>query len=280
MRFGKRGSCSIGGPSTPRSSASSSAEVGDPDRALRVADRDVLEAAAVDLAGAVAVAVGVVGRAQRRAAHVDAAGGRAEDRRPDLARDRLDRELALVGPAGAAQVEDRLAGAVAGELGLRAVGVEDPQAGDEAGLVGRGELEHAVAARAGVPVAEPPDALGGERERERVALHDEVVVAERLPLLEPHGSGDHAQDVACRVVRVAAGEVDVARAGQLAQPGELALGVAARAQLHRRDVAAEQLLEAERLARGRRRAGGVRRGSTSSAAPAATMASTRASMRR
>ena len=46
------------------------------------------------------------------------------------------------------------------------------------------------------------------------------------------------QDVARRVVRVAVGEVDVARAGQLAQPGELALGVAARAQLHRRDVAA------------------------------------------
>ena len=47
------------------------------------------------------------------------------------------------------------------------------------------------------------------------------------------------------------------RAGQLAQPGELALRVAAGALLHGRDVAAQQLLEAERLAHGRRRAGRV-----------------------
>ena len=35
-----------------------------------------------------------------------------------------------------AQVEDRLARPVARQLGLGAVGVEDAQAGDEAGLVG------------------------------------------------------------------------------------------------------------------------------------------------
>ena len=55
---------------------------------------------------------------------------------------------ARVGPARAAQVEDRLARAVARQLGLRAVGVEDPQPRDEAGLVGRREHEHAVGAEA------------------------------------------------------------------------------------------------------------------------------------
>ena len=46
-------------------------------------------------------------------------------------------------------------------------------------------------------------------------------------------------------------------AGQLAHPGELALGVLAGAGLHGLDVAVEQLLEAERLARGGRGAGRV-----------------------
>jgi hypothetical protein len=39
----------------------------------------------------------------------------------------------------ATEVEDRLAGAVAGELGFRAIGVEDPQAGDELRVVAAGE---------------------------------------------------------------------------------------------------------------------------------------------
>ena len=49
-----------------------------------------------------------------------------------------------VGPAAAAQVEDRLAGAVARQLRLRAVGVEDPQPSHEPGLVGRGQQQDAV----------------------------------------------------------------------------------------------------------------------------------------
>ncbi len=48
----------------------------------------------------------------------------------------------------AAQVEDRLARAVARQLGLGAVGVEDPQPGDEARRVGLRELEDAVGAEA------------------------------------------------------------------------------------------------------------------------------------
>ena len=61
-----------------------------------------------------------------------------------------------VGPPGPAQVQDRLARAVAGELGLGAVGVEDPQPGDEAGASGGRELEDAVRADARVAVAEAP----------------------------------------------------------------------------------------------------------------------------
>ena len=62
--------------------------------------------------------------------------GRRGDRRADLAGGGLDRERVGVGPAAAAQVQDRLARAVAGQLGLRAVGVEDPQPGHEPGSSG------------------------------------------------------------------------------------------------------------------------------------------------
>jgi hypothetical protein len=147
------------------------------DRRLRIADDQVLEVEAVGLAGV----------PQRGAPHVDAAGRVGEDRRADLPRGGLDRELARVGPAGAAQVEDRLAGAVAAELRLGPVGVEDPQARDEAGLVRRRENEHAVGADSGVAVAQ-----GAGELRARLAagelrgLDDHVVVGQRLPLLEAH----------------------------------------------------------------------------------------------
>src|SRR5215211_3802277 len=58
-------------------------------------------------------------------------------------------------------------------------------------------------------------------------------------------------------LRLAAGDVEHLDAGQLAHPGELPLGVVARAPLNRLDVAGEQLVEAERLARGVRGAGRV-----------------------
>ena len=126
--------------------------------------------------------------AQRCAAHVDAAGGVGRGssggsrRRPSGSRT----GRASVQPR-AAQVEDRLARAVAAELGLRAVGVEDPQARDEAGLVGRAEDEHAVGADAGVAVAQRgARAPGSVAAPELGGLDDDVVVAERLPLLEAH----------------------------------------------------------------------------------------------
>ena len=109
----------------------------DLDRALRVADRDVLELA--------------LGARRRRSCR-----GRPRARRGSRRSSVAARPIAIraepgpvrvgvispaaveiekrvgVGPAGAAQVEDRLADAVAGELGLGAVGVEDPQRGHEA----------------------------------------------------------------------------------------------------------------------------------------------------
>src|SRR5689334_24342620 len=59
------------------------------------------------------------------------------------------------------------------------------------------------------------------------------------------------------VLGVAAREVHDLDARELAHPRELALGEVARPALHRLDVALEQLLEAERLAGGVRRAAGV-----------------------
>ena len=66
-----------------------------------------------------------------------------------------------------------------------------------------------------------------------------------------------ASDLVGHVAGRAAGDVDHVDAGELAHPGQLAAGVVAGAALHRLDVAGQQLLEAQRLAGRRRRAGGV-----------------------
>ncbi len=228
----------------------------DADRALRVADRDELERQALDLAVAVVGAGWIVlGRAQRRAAHVDAAAPIVEDRRADLAGDRADRELAPVGPAAAVQVHDRLARAVARQLGLRPVGVEDAQVGDESGLVGLAQQQDAVGADAEVAVAQRAHPIGAQRRASRRCSSDEVVVAQRLPLLEGdrgHAGPDSSSRRPPAATRVR--EVDELDAGQLAHPRQLAARVVARAALHRLDVAGEQVGEAQRLARGLRRA--------------------------
>ncbi len=77
--------------------------------------------------------------------------------------------------------------------------------------VGGEQLEHAVGADAEVRVAEPSDAAGAERHGQRVALHDQVVVAQRLPLLEAHGAhhASRARTAACRVAAVSSGERSV-----------------------------------------------------------------------
>ena len=149
------------GPSAGRSSASSSVHASTRDRALRVADRDVLEAptarppACRARRAPSAAPPGIVLRRQASAPHVDAAGRRPGDRRADLAGGGLDREDVGVGPAAAAQVEDRLARAVARQLGLRAVGVEDRSRATKPGCVGSAQQQD--------PVGEDAEVAGADR---------------------------------------------------------------------------------------------------------------------
>ena len=203
MRLGNSSCASIAGPIARQVERLELVRIGDDDRALRVADRDVLEAP-LAAAGARASprpsggAAGEVLRGESRAAHVDAAGRRAGDRRADLARRRCWIEkLSRVGPAAAAQVEDRLARAVARQLGLRAVGVEDPQVGDVRRVARLRESSR-------TPSAPTPKCgsqsrrtrAGRQLERQLVALDDQVVVAERLPLLEAHRGREYRARVA------------------------------------------------------------------------------------
>ena len=134
--------------------------------------------------------------------------------------------------------------------------------------------------------ADPPDALRRELPGEVVGRDDHVVVAERLPLLEPHRTRHEAYSsrrAGRRSARatsrfVAPGPVDQLDPGHLSHPGELAAGVVAVGALDRLDVAREELVEAERRPSGARRArlGDPR---ASSGAPAATIRRPGASIR-
>src|SRR5205823_8164716 len=107
----------------------------------------------------------------------------------DLTRRGLNRERVAVGPAAPAEIQDRLARAVARQLGLRAVRVEDPQPRDVSALVRLRQQQDPVRPDSRVGAAEQPNALRRELEREVCRLDDDVVVAERLPLLESHERG-------------------------------------------------------------------------------------------
>ncbi len=125
--------------------------IADLDRALRVADRDVLKlpfaATRAERAPAVRASRGKILRGRRGSAHLDRAGQLGGDRRRDRTGGGADREDVRVGPAVPAQVEDCLARSVAGQLGLRAVRVEDPQLGDELRVVAAREQQHTVGSR-------------------------------------------------------------------------------------------------------------------------------------
>src|SRR3954447_15059970 len=160
----------------------------DLDGALEIADRHVLE---LQLPADDRHRPGPVGATRREVPggktsppHVDPARVGYGYRGPYLPRGGLDRERVSVGPAVSAQVHDRLARAVARQLGLAAVRVEDAQARDEAALRRLVEQQHAVGADAHVRLAEAADAGGGQLERQVTPLDDDVVVADRLPFLE------------------------------------------------------------------------------------------------
>src|SRR6185312_2464049 len=135
-------------------------------RALGVADRHMLEAPRASFGEKLAVAVLRAAReilgCDRSVTHVRPTCLCARNRRAYLPCCGLDREDVLVGPATLAQVEDRLAGAVARKLGLRSVGVVDAQVGDEARIPRGGQQEDAVGENAEMGCAELADARGGE----------------------------------------------------------------------------------------------------------------------
>ena len=227
---------------------------------------------------------------------------RAGDRRADLPGERLDRERVALRPAAAAQVQDGLARAVARQLGLRAVGVEDPQAGDEPRRVRRARAAGCRRSRrpgAGRRCAGSASAVSSKGSAAASTI--EVVVAERLPLLELHvpsgvvatvrrgdGSstrrwrsldGGRRQDLRGHVAGIAAGDVDRPKPGELAHPGELALGVAARAHASSPRTSPASSSAKPRAWRAVAEAPAASAARTSSTAPAATIASTRASIR-
>ena len=196
VRLGNSSWPSISGPIAPRSSSSSSspttiAHCGLP---IETCWNSHSRPPALERPPAVLAAGGEVLGGGRGPAHVDRAGQLAGDRRPDRPGDGADRELVLVGPAVAAQVEDRLAGAVAGELGLGAVGVEDPQLGDELRVLAAREQQDPVGADPEMRVAEPLDPLRGQLPGQPLCLEDQVVVAQRLPLLEFHGAAAYSAE--------------------------------------------------------------------------------------
>ena len=179
---------SISGPIAPRSSCSSSspttiAHCGLP---IETCWNSHSRPACAEDAAAVGLALGEVLRRGRRPAHVDRAGALRGDRRRDRPGHRGDREDVLVGPAVPPQVEDRLARPVAGELGLGAVGVEDPQRSDELGIVTARQQQHPVGADAEVRVADPLHPRLGQLPGQRLGLEIDVVIPQRRPLLESH----------------------------------------------------------------------------------------------
>ena len=179
-------------------------------------------------------------------------------------------KLVGVGPAVAAQVEDRLAGAVAGELGLGAVGVEDPQLGDELRVLAAREQQDPVGADPEVRVAEPLDPRLGSAPREARPPRGSgsrcpapaTSRISRQPSHSPTAEDRYASAIGCGDLGVAeVGAVDRRQVGDFAHPGELAAGVVARAasssSRRRRRAARRSRAPCGRCGRGRARRRGA-----------------------
>ena len=165
MRFGNSSWPSISGPIAPRSSSSSPSPTTIAHCGLPIETCWKSHSRPPALSVPLAVLGPPEGKSLERgrgAAHLDRAGQLAGDRRRDRPGRRSGSRSLRVGPAVAAQVEDRLAGPVAGELGLGAVRVEDPQLGDELRVLAAREQQHPVGADPEVRVAEPLDPARGQ----------------------------------------------------------------------------------------------------------------------
>ena len=174
-------------------------------------------------------------------------------------------------PARAAQVEHGLAGAVAAELGLEPSGLKIRSRATECRVAGRGELESADPL---VAVAQSARTSAWvERLGERGGLDDDVVVA-RASKRTPASLGF---ELGGDLVGVAAGHVDDLDARSLRNHVSWRLARLRVRRLVASTSPRQELVEAERLPGGRRRAGGVRARLLDGAA--ATIASTRSSMR-
>ncbi len=178
---------------------------------------------------------------------------------------RIVNSSSSVHPA-APQVERRLAGAVAGQLGLRAVGIEDPQLGDMVAARRARQQQDPVGAdpevrrrrsAARAPASAPRAARRAPRSRSRCPAPATSRTSSAARSLDGRSIGD---DLVRDLVVAAPRAVDQLDARHLAHPGELAARVGALGALHRLDVAGEELVEPERgagRARGARRVRGA-----------------------
>ena len=258
MRFGNSSCASISGPIAARSRSSSSSPTSIAHCGLPIETcwNAHSRPPAIERPGAVLATRREVLRGGRGPAHLDRAGQLRGDRRHDRPGGGADREGVLVGPAVAAQVEDRLPRAVARQLRLGAVGVEDPQIGDEARVLAPREQQdrrrrrpRSAGRRAtrSAPRSAPREAAPPRRSSNRSRAPATSRTSRGAAYSPRTATISAATSASSRPVRSIG-----AHARHLAHPGQLAAGVVARALLHPLDVAAEQLVEAKRLSRGPR----------------------------
>ena len=284
---GTPASCSIAGPIAGEVERLELVGVGDADRALRVADLDVLEAPARRRRRARRGrrrAAGEVGRRSRARPMSTRQVALVVDRRADLAGGGLDRELRRR-RSSRARRRYRIASRapLPDSSASRAVGVEDPQ------RARRSPARRAARARGRrrrrCPMWRSQSRRDARRRSARTAARRARRSGSRCPAPATSRSASARASLCAAAARPRRRRASrpvtstCSTPGELAQPRQLALGVAARAALHRLDVAVEQLVEARAPCGRSPRRRPRRRARTSSAAPAATIASTRASMR-
>ena len=141
----------------------------------------------------------------------------------------------------------------------------DPAPGRSSALIGVPSKDVTMTSRApavGATTRAAAATAAATRERTRAFIrgtltHPRRQCAGSCSFVSAGAAGPFGSSSGGHVAGVAAGHVDDLHPGELAHPGQLAAGEVARAALHRLDVAGQQLVEAQRLARGLRGPGGV-----------------------